>query len=72
MNISEMTTDQHLSRRAFFGKTLWGVGASALASMMPQQLLGSAPLQANLAPKAKRIIYLFMSGAPSQIDLFDH
>ena len=72
MNISGMTADQHLSRRAFFGKTLWGVGASALASMMPQQVLGSLPAHANLAPKAKRIIYLFMSGAPSQIDLFDH
>ena len=65
MNMPEQTTDQLLSRRAFFGKTLWGVGGSALASMMPQQLLGTTPIETQFAPKAKRIIYLFMSGAPS-------
>ena len=71
MSHIQETTDHLLSRRSFFGRTLWGVGTGALASMMPSRLLGS-PLNASFAPKAKRVIYLFMSGAPSQIDLFDH
>ncbi|MDA7660382.1 DUF1501 domain-containing protein [Verrucomicrobia bacterium] len=71
MSHIQETTDHLLSRRSFFGRTLWGVGAGALTSMMPSRLLGS-PLNASFAPRAKRVIYLFMSGAPSQIDLFDH
>ena len=71
MSHIQETTDHLLSRRSFFGRTLWGVGASAMASMMPSRLLGS-PLNASFAPRAKRVIYLFMSGAPSQIDLCDH
>jgi hypothetical protein len=57
-----------VTRRHFFGRA--GVGASALASMMNEAAgaAGGMPLPA----KAKRVIYLFQSGAPSQLDLFDH
>jgi uncharacterized protein (DUF1501 family) len=65
-----------MSRRRFFARSLWGVGAAALASLFPQRLLGGTGSQVvgapHYAPKAKRVIYLFMSGAPSQIDMFDH
>lgn len=63
-----------LNRRQFFGKTATGLGAAALASLLgPDLMAKSLPGKAfpNFAPKAKRVIYLFQSGAPSQLDLFD-
>ncbi|MBT5925821.1 MAG: DUF1501 domain-containing protein, partial [Verrucomicrobia bacterium] len=72
MNHTQQSMEQFLSRRSFFGRTLWGVGAGALSTMMPSSVLGGLPVNATVAPTAKRVIYLFMSGAPSQIDLFDH
>lgn len=66
-----------VTRRHFLAKLTTGIGGAALASLLPQRLAGAAaqavtPLLANHAPKAKRIIYLFMSGGPSQQDLFDY
>ncbi|MEY2724189.1 MAG: hypothetical protein RLZZ458_56, partial [Planctomycetota bacterium] len=56
-------------------KTAGGLGTAALASLLPQQsLLARSDLPAGIPhhpPVAKRIIYLFQSGAPSQMDLFD-
>ena len=69
-----------ITRRHFFEQTAFGIGGVALASLMNDGLLAQAqqatadnPLAAarRFAPKAKRVIYLFMAGAPSQIDLFD-
>src|SRR5216684_4778962 len=65
-----------LTRRHFFGRSATGIGGAALASLLSH----SAPASeretmnrlAHFAPKAKRVIYLFMSGGPSHIDLFDH
>ncbi|MBE2283422.1 MAG: DUF1501 domain-containing protein [Prosthecobacter sp.] len=53
-----------LNRRAFLKQSGLALGSTALAS----QLVASPT---HFAPKAKRIIYLFQSGAPSQMDLFD-
>ena len=69
-----------LTRRHFFARTARGLGAVALSSLLPRALTSSAqspvpgelPDLANFVPRAKRVIYLFQSGAPSQIDLFDH
>ncbi len=63
--------NQHsFSRRHFFEKGTHGLGSAALASLLTQTTVGeSSP---GLKPKAKRVIYLFQSGGPSQIDLFDH
>ena len=59
------------SRRRFLTNTGMGLGAAALASLIPRP--GQAtPIGTHFAPKAKRIIFLFMAGAPSQIDLFDY
>ncbi len=56
-------------------KTAGGLGTAALASLLPQQsLFARSDLPAGIPhhpPVAKRIIYLFQSGAPSQMDLFD-
>jgi hypothetical protein len=56
------------TRRALFKRSALGLGSVALASLLQPSLLAAAARSA----RAKRIIYLFMSGAPSQLDLFDH
>ncbi|QDU64356.1 hypothetical protein Pan216_52460 [Planctomycetes bacterium Pan216] len=74
---------QHLqTRRHFFGKTATGIGVAALASLLDRD--GARVTAAETKPgegvltkphlpqKAKRVIYLFMSGGPSQLDLFDY
>ncbi len=65
-----------ITRRHFFRQTGFGIGSLALASLVDERLLAAAvdpagPLGPHFAPKAKQVIYLFMAGAPSQIDLFD-
>src|SRR5262245_8162541 len=65
-----------LTRRHFFGTTAAGIGTAALASLLDQALRAAAPAASaapalHLPAKAKRVIYLFQSGAPSQADLFD-
>ena len=69
----------NLNRRKFLSKLSLGIGSVALGSLLIPDLFGSKSdeemLLAGLpqfAPKAKRIIYLFQNGAPSQLDLFDY
>jgi hypothetical protein len=68
----------NMNRRKFLSRLSLGVGSVALGSLMIPDLFGSSDeknLMAGLphfAPKAKRIIYLFQNGAPSQLDLFDY
>ena len=76
---------QQQNRRQFFQGAGLKVGGIALASMLGQRAWGAQtgaeagedmhpalPDLPHFAPKAKRLIYLHMNGAPSQIDLFDH
>ncbi len=64
---------EHSTRRHFFGKSAYGLGVAALAKLMGQDLASDSPTEGtHFAPKAKRVVYLFQSGAPSQIDMFDH
>jgi Protein of unknown function (DUF1501) len=60
-----------ITRRHFFRQAGFGIGASALTALLNERLFaeGRPP---HFAPKAKSVIYLFMAGAPSQVDLFDH
>jgi hypothetical protein len=62
-----------LTRRAFLGRSAGGLGTLALASLLKPDLLASGGLPSfpNFAPRAKRIIFLFMAGGPSHVDLFD-
>ena len=68
------------NRREFLSKTTMGLGAAALASLIsPASLMGATgnrgqglPGFPNFPAKAKRIIYLFQSGGPSQMELFDY
>ncbi|MBM3812608.1 MAG: DUF1501 domain-containing protein [Acidimicrobiia bacterium] len=62
------------TRRHFFSRTASGLGIAALASLLPRELSAAKGLSGlpHFAPKAKRVIYLFQSGGPSQMELFDH
>jgi len=71
---------QQETRRQFFGRSALGLGSAALASLLgtdssygksSESSLGLPGLP-HFAPKAKRAIYLFMAGAPSQMDLYDY
>src|SRR5258706_15924952 len=64
-----------MTRRHFFGRTATGIGALALGSLLNPSLLsamsedGQFPLgKPHFAPKAKRVIYLFMAGGPAQME----
>jgi hypothetical protein len=71
-----------LTRRQFFSRTSTGIGIAALGSLLNPELFALAaelnPKTGGLsdvphfAPKAKRVIFLHQSGAPSQIELFDY
>ena len=71
---------QPIARRHFLQDCGIGLGKMALAGLLTESLGGQALAAANpLAPKqphfpakAKRVIHLFMAGAPSQLDLFDY
>jgi hypothetical protein len=69
---------QKLDRRDFLQKTAMGFGALALNSVfasqanaesMEEQIMRALP---GIAPKAKRVVYLFMAGGPSQFETFDY
>lgn len=60
-------------RRAFLRRSFVGAGGLSLGSMALASLRGQEEsARTHFAPKAKRVIYLFMHGGPSQLDLFDH
>src|SRR5438309_235208 len=57
-----------ITRRTFLGRSATGLGGLALASLLNGGLSAARP---HFAPKAKRVIFLFMAGGPSHVDLFD-
>ena len=66
------------TRRHFLDNVLGGLGSAAVASLLAAEgrsattaLNPMAPKAPHFAPRAKNVIFLFMGGAPSQIDLFD-
>ena len=67
----------NITRRHFFQDCGIGTGKIALASLLADTAYGSgkspnAVAAPHAAPKAKAVIHLFMAGAPSQLELFDH
>src|SRR5215467_7288978 len=71
-----------MSRRDFLGRFAYGLGGAALFGLLGRDAIAAAasvqnPFKGILAAphfpaKARRIIYLFMAGGPSQLDLFDY
>ena len=69
--------NNHLNRRTFLQNGLFSLGGLALSSMSAAPTLnallkGETSELPHFSPRAKRIIYLFQSGAPSQMELFDY
>ena len=71
---------QHVTRRHFLGKLSVGLGSAALGTLLTKDLFSpkkslEESIMAGIphfAPKAKRVIYLFQNGAPSQLESFDY
>lgn len=77
---------KQITRRHFFRQTGFGLGALALSSLLDQNIFAQSeqkssasgstspmePKPPHFAPRAKSVIYLFMAGGPSQLDLFDY
>ena len=74
---------RNITRREFFSKMAVGAGAMAFGELLTRDGLAARPADANplqygqmgaphYAPKAKRVIYLFQNGGPSQLDIFDY
>src|SRR5687768_6881394 len=62
-----------VTRRTFLRQAAGGIGLAALGGLLRERAVAETGLPGlpHIVPKAKRIIYLFQSGAPSQMDLFD-
>ncbi len=80
MNFHEAVRQQ-ITRRWFFQQCGVGLGAMALAALLEADRASAAavgpadplaPKQPHFAAKAKRVIFLFLAGAPSHLDLFDY
>lgn len=71
---------RHITRRHFFKQTAAGVGGMALASLLQREALASlpeardplAPKHPQFAARAKRVIYLHLTGSPPHLDLWDY
>ncbi|MCH2207223.1 MAG: DUF1501 domain-containing protein [Lentisphaerales bacterium] len=64
------TTLNQINRRQALKMTAGGLGYMALGNLLGNEI--TPPLKPHHEPKAKRVIYLFQAGGPSQIDLFDY
>ena len=71
---------ENMHRRCFLERSGYGIGGMALAQLMTDEGQAArktvtvhplAPRPPHFAPRAKNVIFLFMAGAPSQLDLFD-
>ena len=70
---------QQINRRYFFGKSATGLGTVGLASLLNPALFASGSQSTggrgglpHFPPQVRRVIYLFQSGGPAQMDLFDY
>lgn len=79
-NLTTLSNLQHLTRRHFLQGTGVGLGAAALSSLFQQDGVAAskepinplAPKQAHFNGRAKRVIYLHLTGSPPHLDLFDY
>lgn len=77
MNVPSPSLAELISRRTFLSNGTIGLGSVALASLIGDRAAAASVKPAAFSPahhepKAKRVIFLFMAGAPSQLDLFDY
>ncbi|MCA9081691.1 MAG: DUF1501 domain-containing protein [Planctomycetaceae bacterium] len=73
--MTPLLSNHSLARRQFLQDCRVGLGRMALAGLMApavSQIAAAEPLASHAPAKAKAVIHLFMAGAPSQLELFDH
>ena len=63
--------ERTITSRTFLGQSARGIGRFGLASLLLPGFM-RPPHGPHFAPKARHIIYLFQSGGPSHVDLFDY
>ncbi len=69
----DLAYQKAITRRQFFNRSATGVGVAALASLLGVKSEAAVNERlSHFAPKAKHVIYMFMSGAPSHLDLYDY
>ncbi len=68
--VKELQISQN--RRTFLNRTSMGLGATVLGNLLARRGIAADSELPHFEPKAKRVIFLFMAGAPSQLDLFDY
>ncbi|MCC7155006.1 MAG: DUF1501 domain-containing protein, partial [Bryobacterales bacterium] len=71
MKPSQKSSSNEVSRRWFIDQCGVGMGALALTQLLEASTGPLAPKTPHFAPKAKRVIFLFMAGAPSHLEMFD-
>src|SRR4051812_23790765 len=70
--MEQRTLSRILQRREFLRRSAGGLGMIAVSELLAQEgRTGIAAKTPHFAPKAKNVIFLYMEGAPSQLDLFD-
>ena len=72
VQMAQAAVQTDINRRYFLSGAAGGVGATAIGAMLSQESQAAAPMVSRSRSTAKRVIYLFQSGAPSQMDLFDY
>lgn len=72
IKLDRPTTDWQVARRQFLQTSGMGMGATVLGALLPQNAAARGSAMLAKPPAAKRVIFLFMAGAPSQLDLFDY
>src|SRR5437899_503787 len=71
--VTHETTVQQVSRRWFLRDCAVGLGSLALADLLNPSAYASGSVRTPpITPRAKRVVYLFMAGAPSHLELFDY
>ena len=64
--------EQLVTRRHFFSRASTGIGTAALASLLNERAHGDDAAGSTFPGTAKRVIYPFQNGAPTQVDTYDH
>ncbi|MCB0826947.1 MAG: DUF1501 domain-containing protein [Armatimonadetes bacterium] len=67
----DFLNSEAITRRTFLRDVSYGIGSLALSHVLGNSIL-SSPIVKKIAPKAKQVVFLFMAGAPSQLDMFDY